>query len=399
METECDEIMVDARHSSGILVSKQSNKECILTHRRESQNERLDSEISIKTSEDIEKKEPYLKRRTLFNLTKHIISTILIVMDLTLDWIEYSAMNNTGNYSINIERDYKKIKYTVECENSGESIQVIFLIVSVIGTVFSGLQIVNIIYQFYHELRMPRDKNLNKRLIHEYLEIFPSLVIEVMQILLIMGFYGVYQGTNSNVKNPANVVPLDVFLRVLMNSTKRPVTALVKGVFLANSFVNVVFADVFLHIYRRLRMMLLKVNAVIACIMSKLKPLRTDVFECRCTHCLACESDCQFCKLRCFPNYLHPSKEEWFMCTCCNTKVHTIAIHSVPISEIHSQLPVPAMRRELTRPLSVDENQPMHLPVVQQPIPMPIIQQHIPCQLYNSLSFLCPLYTNQFPCP
>lgn len=191
METECDEIVVDARHSSGILLSKQSNKECILTHRRESRNERLDSEISIKTSEDVEKKEPYLKRRKIFNLTKHIISTILIVMDLTLDWIEYSAMNNTGNYSINIQRDYKKIKYTVECENSGESIQVIFLIVSVIGTVFSGLQIVNIIYQFYHELRMPRDKNLNKRLIHEYLEIFPSLVIEVMQILLIMGFYGV----------------------------------------------------------------------------------------------------------------------------------------------------------------------------------------------------------------
>lgn len=76
------------------------------------------------------------------------------------------------------------------------------------------------------------------------------------------------------------------------------------------------------------------------------------------------------------------------MCTCCNTKVHTIAILSVPISEIHSQLPVPAMRRELTRPLSVDENQPMHLPVVQQPIPMPIIQQHIPLPITQQPFFV-----------
>lgn len=48
---------------------------------------------------------------------------------------------------------------------------------------------------------------------------------------------------------------------------------------------------------------------VCRCFPSKLKPLRTDVFGRKCAHCLLCESDCQFCKLRCFPNYLHLSKE------------------------------------------------------------------------------------------
>jgi len=55
-------------------------------------------------------------------------------------------MNNRGNYSIVAERRMKNVKFTFDCERNGKDIQFIFLIFTVVGTVMTVLQIVNIVY-------------------------------------------------------------------------------------------------------------------------------------------------------------------------------------------------------------------------------------------------------------
>ena len=133
------------------------------------------------------KKERNSERRKIFNMVKYIISIVLIILDLTFDWIQYSELNNTGNYSIVAERRMKNVEFTFDCEGNEKDIQFIFLIFTVVGTVMTVLQILNILYQIYYEVK---GVYVSKILVHETVETFLFLFfIELSQLLLIMGFF------------------------------------------------------------------------------------------------------------------------------------------------------------------------------------------------------------------
>jgi hypothetical protein len=133
------------------------------------------------------KKKRNSERRRIFNMVKYVIAIVLIILDLIFDWVQYSEMNNRGNYSIVAERRMKNVEVTFDCEGKGKDIQFIFLIFTVVGTVMTVLQILNIVYQIYYEMK---GVYVSKILVHETVETFLFLFfIELSQLLLIMGFY------------------------------------------------------------------------------------------------------------------------------------------------------------------------------------------------------------------
>ena len=133
------------------------------------------------------KKKRNSERRRIFNMVKYIIAIVLIILDLIFDWIQYSEMNNRGNYSIVAEHRMKNVEFTFDCEGNGKDIQFIFLIFTVVGTAMTVLQILNIVYQIYYEVK---GSHVSKILVHENVETFLFLFfIELSQLLLIMGFY------------------------------------------------------------------------------------------------------------------------------------------------------------------------------------------------------------------
>jgi hypothetical protein len=120
-------------------------------------------------------------------MVKYIIAIVLIILDLIFDWIQYSEMNNRGNYSIVAEHRMKNVEFTLDCEGNGKDIQFIFLIFTIVGTAMTVLQILNIVYQIYYEVK---GSHVSKILVHETVETFLFLFfIELSQLLLIMGFY------------------------------------------------------------------------------------------------------------------------------------------------------------------------------------------------------------------
>lgn len=65
-------------------------------------------------NENDEKKTKYVfERRRVFNLAKHIVSIVLIIIDSVFDWVEYGEMNKRGNYSTVAERRVNNVEYTV----------------------------------------------------------------------------------------------------------------------------------------------------------------------------------------------------------------------------------------------------------------------------------------------
>jgi len=99
------------------------------------------------------KKKQNSERRKIFNMVKYIIAIVLIILDLIFHWIQYSEMNNRGNYSIVAERRMKNVEFTFDCEGNGKDIQFIFLIFTVVGTVMTVLQILNIVYGIRYTMR------------------------------------------------------------------------------------------------------------------------------------------------------------------------------------------------------------------------------------------------------
>lgn len=141
--------------------------------------------------DDVDVDKPRLERRQIFNLIKYFISIVLAVSDITFDWVEYFEMNKRGNYSIVLQRrsTFTESVFTHECQGQGETLQLIFLVFAIVGTVLSILQIFNIMYQLFYEFK---GVDKEKRLVHEFVETFVFLFfIEIQQIFLIMGFYHV----------------------------------------------------------------------------------------------------------------------------------------------------------------------------------------------------------------
>ena len=111
------------------------------------------------------KKKRNSERRRIFNMVKYIIAIVLA------------------------ERRMKNVEFTFDCEGNGKDIQFIFLIFTVVGTAMTVLQILNIVYQIYYEVK---GSHVSKILVHETVETFLFLFfIELSQLLLIMGFYEV----------------------------------------------------------------------------------------------------------------------------------------------------------------------------------------------------------------
>ena len=144
------------------------------------------------SSEDTEhelRTKPHFERRKIYNIVKHVISIVLIILDIIFDWVQYSEMNTRGNYSIVAERRLKNIEFTFECEGTGKEVQFVFMIFTIIATILSIVQVINIIYQMHFEFK---GVFIVKKIFHEYVETFVFLFfIKISQILLIMGFYDV----------------------------------------------------------------------------------------------------------------------------------------------------------------------------------------------------------------
>ncbi|XP_071142795.1 uncharacterized protein [Mytilus edulis] len=180
---------------SSVILSPETAGRCNVLKRRhiprnvEQEHEESTINTQIAEENDEWKKKPHFERRKMFNLAKHIISIVLIILDLVFDWVEYSEMNKTGNYTIAAERSVKNVEFTIECEGTGKTIQFIFLVFTIVATILSVIQILHIIYQMFHEIKGDmKDKKINL----EYVETFVFLFfIEISQIMLIMGFYDV----------------------------------------------------------------------------------------------------------------------------------------------------------------------------------------------------------------
>ncbi|XP_052089290.1 uncharacterized protein LOC127726032 [Mytilus californianus] len=179
-------------YSSPVILSPETAGNCnVLTRRHIPRNEGQESPINTLIAEENDewKKKPHFERRRMFNLTKHIISIVLIILDLVFDWVEYSEMNKRGNYTLVAERRVKDVEFTIECEGSGKTVQFVFLVFTIVATILSMVQILHIIYQMFHETK---GVVIDKKIIHEYVETFVFLFfIEISQIMLIMGFYDV----------------------------------------------------------------------------------------------------------------------------------------------------------------------------------------------------------------
>lgn len=178
--------------SSVILSPATAGQSSVLTRRQTGQSERSGSFIinTQNTDENDEwKVKPHYERRRTFNMVKYIISGVLIFLDVVFDWVEYFEMNNRGNYSIVAERTVKNLEFTVKCEDTGESVQFVFLIFTIVATICSIVQSLNIGFQMYYEWKAGKK---DERIIHEYVETFVFLFFfEIPQIILIMGFYDV----------------------------------------------------------------------------------------------------------------------------------------------------------------------------------------------------------------
>lgn len=141
-------------------------------------------------NENDEKKTKYVfERRCVFNLAKHIVSIVLIIIDSVFDWVEYCEMNKRGNYSTVAERRVNNVEFTTECVETGQTIQFVFLIFTIVATLFSVIQIIYITYQIISEVKRVI---VDKIIINEYVETFVFLFcFELSQILLLMAFYNV----------------------------------------------------------------------------------------------------------------------------------------------------------------------------------------------------------------
>ncbi|CAG2239447.1 unnamed protein product [Mytilus edulis] len=188
------EVTQEASTTSAILSAESAGHSNILKRRHipenvDQEHEKSPINTQIAEENDESKKKPHFERRRMFNLAKHIISIVLIILDLVFDWMEYSEMNKTGNYTIAADRSVKDVEFTIECEGTGKTIQFIFLTFIIVATILSVVQILHIIYQLYNEIKgNPKDTKINL----EYVETFVFLFfIEISQIMLIMGFYDV----------------------------------------------------------------------------------------------------------------------------------------------------------------------------------------------------------------
>ncbi|XP_076084314.1 uncharacterized protein LOC143055051 [Mytilus galloprovincialis] len=185
----------DQPFTSSIILSPETAGHCNVLKRRhipgnvDQEHEESPINTQIAEENDDWKKKPHFERRRIFNLAKHIISIVLIILDLVFDWVEYFEMNKTGNYTIAAERSVKNVEFTIECEGTGKTIQFIFLVFTIVATILSVIQILHIIYQMFHEIKGEmKDTKINL----EYVETFVFLFfIEISQLLLIMGFYDV----------------------------------------------------------------------------------------------------------------------------------------------------------------------------------------------------------------
>ena len=73
------------------------------------------------------KKKRNSERRRIFSMVKYIIAIVLINLHLIFDWIQYSEMNNRGNYSIVAERRMKNVVFTIDCEGNERTFSLFFL--------------------------------------------------------------------------------------------------------------------------------------------------------------------------------------------------------------------------------------------------------------------------------
>lgn len=125
------------------------------------------------------------RRRRAFNICKHIISIVFICLDVTFDWISFAEMS-IGNFTISVEKQVGNVEFTYECEGTGNTVKLIYIVISTLGTILSLIQGAIIVYQIYGEVNTVR---IRDHLIHEYLEAFMILLfVKIGQVLLLMVF-------------------------------------------------------------------------------------------------------------------------------------------------------------------------------------------------------------------
>ncbi|VDI19483.1 Hypothetical predicted protein [Mytilus galloprovincialis] len=115
----------DENQPSSVILSPETVGRCNVLKRRhipenvDQEHEKSPINTQIAEENDESKKKPHFERRRMFNLAKHVISIVLIILDLVFDWMEYSEMNKTGNYTIAADRSVKDVEFTIECEGTG----------------------------------------------------------------------------------------------------------------------------------------------------------------------------------------------------------------------------------------------------------------------------------------
>ncbi|CAG2239443.1 unnamed protein product [Mytilus edulis] len=125
--TDCPE----EKQPSLVILSPETAGRCNVLKRRHIprnvDQEHKESPINTQIAQENDewKKEPHFERRRMFHLAKHIVSIVLFILDLVFDWVEYSEMNKTGNYTIAADRSVNNVELTIECEGIGKTIQFI----------------------------------------------------------------------------------------------------------------------------------------------------------------------------------------------------------------------------------------------------------------------------------
>ncbi|KAK3100984.1 hypothetical protein FSP39_000004 [Pinctada imbricata] len=118
------------------------------------------------------------KRCISWNIIKQIVAIILIILDVILDWVEHGEMSNEGEWSSD--------KSNVSCSSRGDHIAKLFLVCTVLGTLFAIVQIVNLGYQIYSETQTGKE---GKKLMDGRTEVvITRLMEEIPQVLLIVAF-------------------------------------------------------------------------------------------------------------------------------------------------------------------------------------------------------------------
>lgn len=111
-----------------------------------------DSNVVVEEAEERRNHETNSKKRRAFNVCKHIVSIIFVVLDISFDWITYSEMS-TGNFTISVEKQVRNIQFTHECEVKGNTVKTLYIVITVVSTILSMVQTVFIVYQIQGEIK------------------------------------------------------------------------------------------------------------------------------------------------------------------------------------------------------------------------------------------------------